>query len=440
MTDEYRHVPGADFDAAARCDTPPRTLAVLAARHGQQLAPVLAVNPNTPASALARIAANCPLQVVKHPNTSAATLHDLALMKRHYARDRTGTPLSSMLDNARVLILLTAIARHPHTGPDTLLQFVTYLTSDTRIMAAIARHPQTPAPLLRAWWNNQDTWNGIAIGAVNACDLAANPSLPHDLVHRCVSSIDADVLIAVAQNPAVSEQAIRWLSSSEDIGVRAAALRNPAIPADVARQITAAMPPNLARTILTLNDPPTPVSAELLRTLSRHDDVGVRVMVSRRENSPPEVFTRLAGDNSSSVREALTGNARVPHPVVLRLAADPDIRVPLALAGRRFLASDVIHVLAAHPNCTVRAAAAAHLCAPVDVLVRLEADSDQGVRAAADAARTHLLHDYILTLPRPHSDRARAVVEAGFPGWPHQLRAVLGGDPQRPTHQQPITR
>jgi len=122
-------------------------------------------------------------------------------------------------------------------------------------------------------------------------------------------------------------------------------------------------------------------TANTLTALSTDTDSNVRWFVATNPNTPPDTLTILADDTNECVRRNVADNPNTPTGAIHSLATDPD---------------------------------------------------SYAADAAATSGRINCLHRYTNTLPEPARTHARLLIEAGFPGWPDDLAALL-------TNQHTIT-
>ncbi len=238
-------------------------------------------------------------------------------------------------------------------------------------------------------------------GPVNhvLCGLAANPSLPAELVERLIGIADGDV---------ASELACR-----EDLS-RAQAVALAAHSAETAVQLA------YERKLTTADiDPVTQPQAALALL-----DGGV---------GDPEWARLLAAGPVVEHREKLAGCPGLPPDVVKTLAADPDIRVVAELA--LWTTSDTAARLARHPHAEVRSAVAANEETPPEVLAMLI--TGEGLPPAqrclvCDREATPFVHDR--HCPRPDCDLPPGAACDGFhQSTVHELHERALRNPATPT-------
>ncbi|MEU4930484.1 hypothetical protein AB0G54_28910 [Streptomyces yokosukanensis] len=204
------------------------------------------------------------------------------------------------------------------------------------------------------------------------CGLAANPSLPSELVDRLIALGDADVCWELAARADLGRAQVAALAAcGEEIAVRLAR-EGRLSAADV--------------------DPLTQPYAALALL-----DEGV---------CRPEWARLLAGRPITEYREKLAACPALPPDVTETLAADPDVRVVAELA--LWTTPETAARLARHPHAEVRRAVAANEATPPAVLAMLL--NGEGIAPArrclvCDREPTPFVHDP--NCPRPDCDLPR---------------------------------
>ncbi|GGY16614.1 hypothetical protein [Streptomyces xanthochromogenes] len=209
--------------------------------------------------------------------------------------------------------------------------------------------------------------------------LAANPSLPPDLVDRLISVADTDLADELADRADLTHDQATTLATHIESSAQRLAQHGMLTAADV--------------------DPATRPAAALALL---------------GEGSGPAAWARLfATDPDVTRRERLAGCPGLPRDVVETLAADPDTRVVAELA---FGATpEVAAALAAHPRTEVRRAVAANEATPPTVLAGLL--TGEGIPhvqrcPVCEREETPFLHDP--ECPRPDCDLPAGASCDGF--------------------------
>jgi len=272
-----------------------------------------------------------------------------------------------------------AAAGNPATSPADLTRLAN--DNDAEVRKAVAGNPSTPGPILAATYDSS-LWRPV---------IAANPGIsPELLVRIFIENIDggyysahdggsysaAPILAALAGNTATPLDILYDLTEEND-EVGAAALKNPKLttPEAQARLVETSIHLQTARDHHT--------APAVLSELAADQSVGVRRLVAENPNTPPMAILQLAGDGRDSVRLALTRNPKV-RPEVLGnvlsdLAGDDDTSVREAVAKNHATPARVLSFLAHDCNRDVRGDVAGNSSTPVATLSMLFGSKDEDV-------------------------------------------------------------
>ncbi|MGW2090266.1 hypothetical protein [Streptomyces sp. NPDC001880] len=231
------------------------------------------------------------------------------------------------------------------------------------------------------------------------CGLAANVTLPSELVNRLIAAADPDIAVELAGRADLSrEQAVSLVSRVEESAVRLAYEgRLTAADIDPAAQ------PHAALALL-------------------HERAG-----------SPEWARLLAADPVVEHREKLAACSGLPSDVVDTLAADSDVRVVAELA--LWTTPEVAARLAGHPHAEVRRAVAANEATPRAVLAALI--TGEGLPPAqrclvCDREETPFVHDP--QCPRPDCDLLPgASCDGSHESTMHDIQEAALRNPATPT-------
>lgn len=171
------------------------------------------------------------------------------------------------------------------------------------------------------------------------CGLAANPSLPPDLLDRFVATADAELCADLAERADLSRQQVRTLATR---GGRDTIIRL------------------IQRHLVTSADVDTA-------------DPEIQLALINEGDAPDEWAPALANHADRSVRSALAAASGVPADVLAVLARDRDIEVVAQVARSPHLPTDVATLLAEHPHMAVRRALATNAKTPPSLLAALAA-------------------------------------------------------------------
>ncbi|MFF0411335.1 hypothetical protein ACFYUY_12895 [Kitasatospora sp. NPDC004745] len=231
------------------------------------------------------------------------------------------------------------------------------------------------------------------------CGLAANPSLPPDLVDRLIAVADADLAEALACRPGLSRAQVSALAT----GFEAAAVRLAQEGLVGADDVDPAVQPRAALALL-------------------EEGAG-----------RPEWARLFAADAPVEHRERLAGCPGLPPDVALTLAADVEVGVVSELALWT-TAPEVAARLARHPHTEVRRAVAANEATPPALLAALL--SGEGLPAArccpvCDRRTSPFVHDP--HCPEPDCDLPPgAACDGSHESAVHRIHQAALGNPATP--------
>ncbi|MFC4068304.1 hypothetical protein [Actinoplanes subglobosus] len=295
----------------------------------------LVQNPSVPADALVRLLRDW-------PDALTSGLH---------GRARLPMPLQEAMAGHPSRLVRSALGRHPDVNPALRVRLLADDDSRVRLSALEGRH-RPPLP--------PDALEQVLSGA---CEPPPDGWLTVDEYFEEIFFGDVGRIRAAAQHPdprvrrqAASRKPELLLDDPDPLVAAAAAERHrPRVPADLPGQhchmfwVVLHMPLSreLAEQVVASGDvqamrsvganPTTP--ADLVETLSRHADAGVRAAVTDQDLTADQV-RRLAGDPDPSVRGGIAHRADLPDDLVRRLAADPDPEVRRILAEWALVSDD----------------------------------------------------------------------------------------------------
>jgi len=227
-----------------------------------------------------------------------------------------------------------ALAENAHMAPDVLTLLAE--DPDDRVRCRVARHDRTPAQALIA----------LAGGGVTKVFVAQHANTPVSVLTDLSGAPEVEVRMAVAGNISTPAAVLAVLSGDRSAMVRQAVAGHASTPAGILRvlaeavdlderdEVQAAQVERWAATGSTLmasvvqsaiergegegllgfalaNNPSTPPDA--LTRLASHGSPAVRSEVAGRTDLSPEVFARLAGDESQLVRASVHANHAAPQ-------------------------------------------------------------------------------------------------------------------------------
>lgn len=171
---------------AATEETPAEVLEQLAQDKDPEVRRAVAGSPNTPTKTLLKLGKEFPEEIISNPIFSLL-----------------------LLENPRFVSL--ALARSSTTSVETLIQLAE--TTDTEILEAIARNPNTPIAALEKIWN-QPFYSSVKPLALTR--MVKDPKTPISVLERFIhSSHNTDIMLArwdIASHPNLSPSALEILT------------------------------------------------------------------------------------------------------------------------------------------------------------------------------------------------------------------------------------
>lgn len=347
--------------AASNPNMSPNTLEQLLLKKVPGLPAILATNPRTPATALARIASDytstdIAARIARNPNTDTHTLHELSHRRDSAVRD--------------------ALLQHPNLAHETL-QALLGAHPDLVTLHAAARNPALPREMIAEWLSSsRKTLLRI---------LASNPQLTSEELEALAWNGDPRCQIAVASNPSLGADLAELLTAStSNTATRLALANNAATPRAAIENLLVDHNPKVRRLALERHrDIPTPV---LLQVTADESDPGVCAALARHPRIPNDHLARFINPYARSLRSAsgalASRTTRLPASI-----SDALFRLGPAIAARVAARADcprhLIAQAAAHTDFRVRRAAGINEKTPVKYLVKLTQDSDPITRILA---------------------------------------------------------
>ena len=413
-------------EAALNPVVPAEVLRLLAA--DGSLADDAAANPNAPPDLLATLAAAAQgsdytaggvrRRVAGHPNTPASVLRSLA---------------DDFESGAR-----RALAANPSTPGDVLR----FLAADPDIDELVAANPSAPGDLLAKLANDPDErpWGLGGIAAANPSlpadtldslagdifdwlarggqpqrrcpeaggapapdaqegggdaqpapapgvelrnSVAANPSLPADVLDRLAAHASGQLLAAVAANPGTPAGALRVLVE-ECMNLHGAA-SNPSTPGDALAMLANSAWDSVREAVA--SNPSAP--GELLDLLAGDPEADVREAVAQNPSTPGTTLGLLADD--VSLRGWVAGNPSAPESVRFELwlqIGTSELAARYGYLTEQAIARIAERVLAGSRSETLVAIAAFHPETPASVLEQMAASASEAVREAVASSPT----------------------------------------------------
>lgn len=290
----------------------------------------VARHPNAPGFALARIASKLLPRIKKnaHRRSEIDTFG-------HEPVNEVGQRIN---DAAVVLEVLQLVARHPNT-PAKVMRTLRD-TYDPSILGALAMSPTCQLPTLKrvlkiddatlrrqlaahpsrrireiARQLRHDAANDIETLAV----LAANPHLATHHLEALIALDHDQIAAALAANPAMERRAILALADHPSLPVRTAVAAHAAVDADIIQALRRRNTPVLAEALAA--NPQTPTA--YLHAIRSHSTTTkpVHMLLAANPNIGPEAMREYADDHT--IARALASNTALPEDVQRHLVRSP---------------------------------------------------------------------------------------------------------------------
>lgn len=232
------------------------------------------------------------------------------------------------------------IFSRPELSADTIQEFYPQALDwgkhlNYRILANVARHPNTP----RALVEDLATKNDVPIGAVGPAQeqikkyaeglLAADPDTSldefqhlYEFVLRMPKVAHTDngksIVLMLAKSSTTPTNILTQLAQTDDRLVQGAIIANTNTPLSTINQLAVSSFPNVREAVA--KTPGIPL--DILLVLSKDDEGCVRAAVAAHPTTPATTLTGMQSDDYFDVRRNLISNPNTPTAVLEKLAAD----------------------------------------------------------------------------------------------------------------------
>ena len=348
----------------------------------------IAINPNTPAIILEKLAERAPTRlsdIAGNPNAPVSLL-ERAAESTH----------NSTLEN---------LAKNPVTPPDILERVA--LKADSRALEKLFKHPALDA--LAVYRINLKLEEQKQLQKDRQTMLRRSDS-PYALAQLAENG-ERDFRIKAARNSKTPVSVLERFARDSDEGLRQAVASNPKLPLNICLELTRdsdfEVRLNLINPFSRGNNKQTAVP--VLEALANDESDSIRELVAENPYTPVEVLVKLANDSSKRVKEKIISNPNTPVEILERLGLSEGIvnqrnpktpgsvlaRAVARMRGRDKLAAFIKHPvegsqmpaetleqLASHNYCIVRSRVASHPNTPANVLRLLANDDYSATRCA----------------------------------------------------------
>lgn len=338
-----------------------RTMEKISSSKHKDLRTVLCFNSATPESLLFALGETATpdmgYHLACHPSSSSSLLEMLSFHPDTSVRD--------------------AVLANPKTPKATLNRLMGQVPDQIRLHAA-ARNPATP-PLALAEWASSPRYSVRRI-------VAANPSLPTDIMEQLAWTGDQRAQVAIASQPRIPEALARDLASNlTSIETRVALALNPNIPHHVVFSLLLDPSEQVRAAVISTHKS---LPAQSLSHLAYEDSApSVHAALASHPNLPTSPLIRLVdgsaeGEHSSAV-SAAHRDTKMETELAFALHYHSDINARIALYHREDCPPEALSHAITDADPHIRASAAINPALTPEALHTLANDSEMAVRLLA---------------------------------------------------------
>ncbi|MDY6804467.1 MAG: hypothetical protein SXA11_11765 [Cyanobacteriota bacterium] len=324
----------------------------------------IAINPNTPAIILEKLAERVPTKlsyIAGNPNAPVSLLERAA---EEAGSDSTWERL----------------AKNPRTPPE-LLELVA-LKADSRVREALFKHPALEP---RAVYRIELKLEEQKQYQQDRQKMLRRSDSPYALAQLAEDG-DRDFRFYAARNSKTPVSVLEQLAKDPVEGVRLELAQNPSLPLNLRLKLTddlsSRVRMELARELYRQKTP-----AEVLERLAADSSESVRELVAQNPETPSSVLGNLADDNARKVRLAVAKNLKTPASSLRAIARkNPELKEKMLWRkpsgneeSDRFLV-ELIEEFASSADDSIRYKIAGHPKTPISILERLAFDEHKLVR------------------------------------------------------------
>ena len=175
--------------------------------------------------------------------------------------------------------------------------------------------------------------------------------------------------VELAKDPNTPKEVLKNLSKDEDLDIRESVAKNPNTPIDI------------------------------LTTLSKDKNWYVRKCVALNSNTPIDILTTLSKDTDFDVRFGVAGNPNTPINILQELSKDKNWYVRMFVAGNPSTPNEILQELSKNEDWVIRTHVAKNPNTPKETLITLSKDNDWGVRYGV-AANPNTPKEALITLSK----------------------------------------
>ena len=391
---------------ASNRNTPTDVLNELANDYSHIVKSKLASNPNTPPEVLEslwhkekifdyrnhNIPGNVLADVITHTNDSETLNKILQRSLKTYPQIPANT--LENLSTHKSNVVRSHVAIHPNTPINVLEKFV----DDSAVRWSVATNPNTPTNalghLFRKWAITDGKYDEELCRR-----LAENRNSPPAILEHLAGSQNYQILKAVAYNSSTPISALAKIAreDSDKHYVLSALSHNPNINLEVIENFAINPHPNarlyaVKSTLVTYElwlklacDQSTIVRKEIAAKSNSYTISGLRTMygedlyveVIEHPHIPLNLWSQLAQDAASEVRQAVAGNVNTPASILELLVTDEVQQVRQKLGSNSSTPIKILETLALDIYPSVRQTVASNSNTPVHLIEELAQDEDK---------------------------------------------------------------
>jgi hypothetical protein len=338
----------------------------------------VALNKTTPRILLEKLAededATIRMHVAGNLNSTQEMLSALAndeeVSVRVWVAVNSNTPfqiLSSLISDKVVLIREKISERQDIT--ENMLEILTK-DEDATVRINVAKHPSTSFETLKLLMEDTDD-------KVRA-SVAENPKTSAEILDFLSKDKSYYVRLRVADNAKTTQETLKFLANDQEQYVVGRVAYHPNTPEEVREHLLKI--DYYHQFYLQYMARNTDVPKEVLNTLSRHYDAGIRISVAGNLNTPPETLANLAQDEHLGVRWTVAGNPNTPITTLTEMVKERNSTLLQYMAMNPNTPADLLADIANEKERIVRICVARNLKTTPETLSVIASDEDWGVR------------------------------------------------------------
>lgn len=250
--------------------------------------------------------------------------------------------ISSLIQHKR------AMAKNPRTPPKILEKLA--FNEDRRIRENVARNKNTSASILDKLTENGHTgkhYYGLSYDLV-----VQNRNTSTNTLKKLAVFPQFKRFVAKHEN--TSTEILEQLSKHKSSQVRQAVSRNKNTSIKTLKRLATARDGMVCMAVMENKNTPRYLSESISRQFATHEDIKIRQIIAKNENTPIEVLERLKTDDNFKVRARVAQNKKSSVLILKLLANDKDNRVRAEVVNNKNTPNDLLEQLISDRDCWVR--------------------------------------------------------------------------------------